>query len=96
MDKPSVTVFKDEHGIQIAAMYRRDDGHLEVHGLELATFLKGITIGHPPNPPGKQRLADGMGCLAAQVVAHFKTGYGGIYLLPEHASDEWLGYASIR
>jgi len=34
----------------------------------------------PIRNPGK--VANGMGCLAAQIVAHFKDGAGGIYLFP--------------
>jgi hypothetical protein len=57
--------------VPIINMYRQFDGYISVHGLELAKFLKPIRItngisGDPTN------TANGMGCLAAQIVLHFK------------------------
>lgn len=67
-------------------MYRQFDGYKEGHGKELAEFLAPITL---LNGYGDQKAgthANGMGCLAAQMVTHFKGphGIGGFYL---HAPD---------
>ena len=54
-------------------MYRHLDGYPEGHGLDLAEFLKDIKIvnGIPLNKElGNQ--ANGSGCLAAQMLKHFK------------------------
>lgn len=63
----------------IINLYRQYDGYPSGHGLELAEFLKPITI---VNGFGTERenLANGMGCLAAQIVAKFKDDVGGFYL----------------
>lgn len=69
-------------------MYRQYDGYPSGHGLELAEFLgsfaavtNGIMVGET------RKTANGMGCLAAQLVANFKTEVGGIYLYPVSARD---------
>lgn len=54
-------------------MYRQYDGYPSGHGQELADYLKTFRItngisGDPIN------TANGMACLAAQIVAHFKGG----------------------
>lgn len=71
---------------EIMVMYRQMDGYISGHGHELAKFLvKGKLI----NGIGVGDLANfnGMGCLAAQVVAHFKDGVGDIYLYPSETRD---------
>ena len=69
-------------------MYRQFDGYPSGHGSELAEFLNsfdeivnGIPVGD------KRRLANGMGCLAAQLIANFKTEVGGFYIYPVTAED---------
>ena len=66
----------------IINMYRQFDGYVSGHGKELADFLlfDEITNGIPVGD--KRRIANGMGCLAAQLVAHFKKEAGGFYLYP--------------
>tara|TARA_R110002020_G_scaffold65366_7_gene172690 strand:+ start:601 stop:1083 length:483 start_codon:yes stop_codon:yes gene_type:complete len=82
----------------ILCMYRQYDGYLSGHGAELAEFLQdfnvvnGIGIDNPP------RTANGMGCLAAQLIVHFKangckedgtpvSSLGGIYIYHSNAQD---------
>lgn len=78
-----IETYKDDSGKQkkeeIVTMYRQYDGYPEGHGLDLAQFLaqgklvNGIRLDDTV-------VFNGMGCLTAQVVAHFKDGAGGIYL----------------
>lgn len=63
-------------------MYRQFDGYPEGHGIELAEFLDGIDVVNGIAPGETEKIANGTGCLAAQIVAHFKTEPGGIYLDP--------------
>jgi hypothetical protein len=65
--------------VPILCLYRQFDGYPEGHGAELAEFLSGFEI---VNGFGQKRekLANGMGCLAAQMVAHFKTEVGQFYI----------------
>jgi hypothetical protein len=69
-------------------MYRQYDGYLSGHGIELATFLHGMRI---VNGLGIERkhIANGAGCLAAQIVAHFKTAPGDVYIesIPNSPED---------
>ncbi|WP_196300473.1 hypothetical protein, partial [Streptococcus pneumoniae] len=70
---------------QIVCMYRQFDGYPSGHGKELAEFLTGIKmVNGISRDDEKQRIANGAGCLAAQIVEHFKreNGAGGIYLMP--------------
>jgi hypothetical protein len=69
-------------------MYRQFDGYPSGHGSELATFLNsfdaivnGISVGDT------RRIANGIGCLAAQLIAHFKIDAGGFYMYPVTAKD---------
>ena len=95
MGTRSITRVVDESGSVILAMYRLFDGYVEGgHGDDLNNFLKDIKVvnGLPLNAYDK--FANGMGCLAAQLVTHFKTeqGPGGIYIYPTDCADEEFNY----
>jgi hypothetical protein len=51
------------------------DGYPDGHGQELADFLDGFKIVNGISTEDRDfpKVANGMGCLAAQVIAHFKT-----------------------
>ena len=89
MGTRSLTVLEMEDGTEIAVMYRQYDGYPEGHGQELKEFLAGFEIvngfGCGDDQPIKQ--ANGMDCLAAQIIAHFKTDIGNIYLMPAGTRD---------
>ena len=76
-------------------MYRQYDGYPQGHGLDLAEFLSEFTI---VNGLGadfyKGKIANGSGCLAAQLVQHFKKGPGNVYLeaLNGEPGDSWEEY----
>ena len=71
----------DESPTPIINMYRQFDGYPTGHGAELATFLNSFDAVVNGIPFGdKRKIANGMGCIAAQLVAHFKTGVGGFDL----------------
>lgn len=75
-----------EDGKILLTFYRQSDGYPEGHGRELAKFLDGFRIVNGLcGDEGK--VANGMPCLAAFLVAHFKDGPGGIYIYPAGASD---------
>lgn len=84
MGTRSITVFVDEYNHEeIVVMYRQFDGYLSGYGTDLATFLAPFKVVNGFGLDDKEgESANGMGCLAAQVVAHFKdeSGIGGIYL----------------
>lgn len=65
----------------IVCMYRQYDGYPSGHGQELTEFLSKMTVTNGYNSTQEAPTwANGMGCLAAQLVARFKEGIGGIYL----------------
>jgi len=67
----------------IMCMYRQFDGYLEGHGQELANFLNELTVGNGiSGKPELFNFANGMGCLAAQMVVWFKKTPGGFYIHP--------------
>lgn len=80
--------FVYDHDEAVLNLYRQFDGYPSGHGAELAGFLasfdaitNGITLGET------RRTANGMGCLAAQLVAHFKNSVGGFYIHSVTSTD---------
>jgi hypothetical protein len=76
-------------------MYRQFDGYRDGHGKELAEFLAPIEICNGIGDEKAGTAANGMGCLAAQLVTHFKGphGIGGFYLhSPELGQDAGQEY----
>jgi len=73
--------------VQLVNMYRQYDGYPEGHGAELAEFLNGGKVVNGISPGEEQTVFNGAGCLAAQMIAHFKNGAGGFYIEPITAKD---------
>jgi len=71
----------------ILCMYRQHDGYLSGYGLELAKYLQGFNIVNGIGHNTPERAANGMGCLAAQLITHFKVGIGGVYIHHSDATD---------
>jgi hypothetical protein len=67
---------------RIINMYRQYDGYPTGHGAELAEFLSSGNMTNGLRLDEKGRFFNGMGCLAAQLVANFKVGAGQFYLHP--------------
>jgi hypothetical protein len=65
---------------KLCTMYRQYDGYPSVHGLELFDFLSQFTIVNGIGLDHTRKIANGAGCLAAQMIAHFKQEPGGIYM----------------
>lgn len=86
MGTRALTFVYNEHNEVILNLYRQYDGYIEGHGRELAEFLAGKTL---VNGFGKEStsLANGMGCLAASLVAHFKETVGGFYIHSVTSTD---------
>ena len=88
MGTRSLTFVYDDENQPIINMYAQWDGYPSGHGAELADFLNqfeaitnGIRVGD------ERKTANGMGCLAAQLIANFKSGVGGFYIYPVTAGD---------
>lgn len=95
MGTRSLTYFYEEDADKpFMCMYRQFDGYPEGHGAELGQFLAKFEV---VNGFGTDQEAgshaNGMGCLAAQMVAEFKTTIGNHYLVaPELQQDSWQEY----
>ena len=84
MGTRSLTIVKDGefNDEDLCLMYRQFDGYPEGHGQELIDFasefkiVNGIPLGE------ETKIANGAGCFAAQMIAHFKEDTGGIYIYP--------------
>lgn len=88
MGTRSVTFVYDEKHEPIINLYRQYDGYPSGHGTELAEFLNRIEEITNGIRGGETRVtANGMGCLAAQLVANFKTEVGEFYLYPVNNTD---------
>lgn len=79
MGTRALTIFRDIDDKEIVVMYRQFDGYPSVHGHELAEFLmhngkpRRIVNGYTSDDE-RSRAFNGMACLAAQCVGHFKYG----------------------
>lgn len=83
----------DTESKPLICMYRQYDGYPAGHGQELIDFLKPIKLVNGLGPEGNEKVANGMGCLAAQLVANFKDGPGQFYLYePELGQDACQEY----
>ena len=83
---------------EILCMYRQYDGYPEGHGAELLSAFKGFAIVNGLGS-NRKKIANGVGCLAAQIVAHFKTEPGGFYLYaPEtrKVGEEYIYRVSVK
>ena len=78
----------------IMCMYRQFDGYLEGHGQELAEFLlSGKMVNGLPVGKKDELFFNGMGCLAAQMIANFKKTPGGFYIHPVDLNQDcWQDY----
>jgi hypothetical protein len=82
-----LTKFFDEGDSKpFAVLYRQMDGYPDGHGRELATFLAARQWINGIGGETSATAANGIGCLAAQVVGAFKDGrIGGFYLVTDGA-----------
>jgi hypothetical protein len=81
-----LTHVMDLKGEPIITLYRQSDGYQGGHGSELKEFLE-IQIMTNGLSNYNQNLANGMSCLAAKLVSHFKTKPGKFYLHKGGSSD---------
>ena len=77
--------------VPVINIYRQYDGYPSGHGHELAQFLdsKNLVNGYCEQ---NSFDANGMGCLAAQLIVQLKHGVGGIYIYPVSSTDCFQDY----
>jgi hypothetical protein len=93
MGTRSLTYVYDGHS-RVLCLYRQYDGYVAGHGAELAEFLKPFRLVNGLGLEREEKLANGMGCLAGQLVTHFKGNKAGdFYLMPTSRKlDTWQEY----
>jgi hypothetical protein len=77
-----LTYVYDDADTILLCMYGQWDGYILGHGQDLANFLYGGKLVNGIPFGSKEKLFNGMGCLAAQLVAHFKKETGSFYIYP--------------
>ncbi len=92
MGTRSTTVVYEESSRPIINMYRQMDGYPSGHGKELADFLDGFNVVNGISSKDEGKIANGMNCLAGQLIAHFKKAPGGFYLYPVDNRDYGQDY----
>jgi len=81
-----------------SVLYQQYDGDLRGVGAQLCKFLLGMRIVDGFNPYDKSKVANGAGCLFAQLIAYFKVGVGGAYLEApyDYELQGWNYYVDIN
>ncbi len=76
---------------KIVAIYNQNDGYPSGLGWDIVQYLHGKKIinGIEENDDWNNSF-NGMGCLAASLIANLKTNIGGIYIVKEN--DDWAEY----
>ena len=74
-------------------VYKHYDGYPSGHPVELAEFLEGFKIVNGvPFDGDHSRMANGLGCLAAQYIAAFKMAPGDLYIENPDTEHDWIEY----
>ena len=73
-------------------VYKHYDGYPSGHPVNLARFLKDFKILNGIPYPEPDRVANGLGCLAAQYVAAFKEKSGDLYIENPNTEHDWIEY----
>ena len=90
MGTRSTTTIKDEAGRTLVTLYRQYDGYPTGHGQQLADFLAARTVINGFGNQTAETHANGMGCLAAQLISYFKGDQiGNIYVTCKGDSQEY-------
>lgn len=74
----------------LVTLYRQFDGYPEGHGQELADIMRSKRVRNGLREEGS--FANGMGCLAAQIIKGLKKEEGNIYIVPNGEREEEYHY----
>ena len=93
MGTRSLTIINDEQGKEIVVIYQQFDGHPSGVGKTLHELLKDMKVINGISGDARMGThANGMTCLAAQLVAARKDEIGNVYLCPAGTRDCWEEY----
>lgn len=91
----TITIRNSFDSTPLVTIYSQFDGYFEGLGEDLEAFLKDYTVvnGIRTINVNTHKIANGMGCLAAQIIAHLKREPGSYYIAPaEDAGNEEFAY----
>lgn len=91
MGTRAITKVLDKDGAVLVSMYRQFDGYQDAHGAELKEFLNSLSLVNGLSGD-REDIANGMGCLAAFLVAKFKVKAGGFYLYSTQEDQSYIDY----
>ena len=74
-------------GVELLCIYKQYDGSPNSLGSDLANFLKDMELVNGIPVGSLKKMANGAGCLAAQLLSYLKTDVGGIYVYPVGSTD---------
>ena len=80
-------------------IYQEYDGHIGGVGKKLVEFLNKIKLTNSiPFGVDISNIANGAGCLFAQMISYFKIGIGGCYIIPSenYKEEEYNYYVDIN
>jgi hypothetical protein len=83
--------FSEEPNKTIVDIYHHWDGYPEGLGVTLADYLNGKKVTNGLSDRNDYSVFNGMGCLAASLVAELKDGPGDVYIEPRE-SHGWIEY----
>ena len=95
-----ISIAKREEGVSfseipdktIVEIYHHWDGYPEGLGVTLARYLDNMRITNGISSKDDENyLFNGVGCMAASIVAHLKDGPGNVYIEPRN-SHAWIDY----
>ena len=82
-----------EHPEQVEVqVYKHYDGYPSGHPVELAEFLNDFRIINGLPYGNDSKMANGLGCLAAQYIAAFKMKAGDLYVESPNTERDWIEY----
>ena len=97
--RATISIAKREEGVSfseipnktIVDIYHHYDGYPEGLGVTLASYLNGY---HIVNGLGRKgdKLFNGIGCMAASIIAHLKDEPGNVYIEDKDRPHTWLDY----
>ena len=73
-------------------VYKHYDGYQSGHPVALAEFLKEFKIVNGLPYGDDSKMANGLGCLAAQYIAAFKMKAGDLYVESPDTERDWIEY----
>lgn len=85
----TVTIFDEFNDEPICTIYKHWDGYYAGgFGEDVRKFVSEFNV---VNGIGAQegKIANGMGCLAAQIIAHFKVSVGDVYMVPVGQREQY-------